>query len=186
MFIGHPIVALLLSTLLCFTLLGTRRGASTEEVRELASKALEPAGLIILVTGAGGVLKQVLIDSGVGGVLGDMLAASSLPVLLLAFLTAAILRLMQGSATVAMLATASLVSSMLGDVGLSPQRLALMVVAIAAGSSIASHVNDSGFWLVNRYLGLSVPQTLKTWTVATTLLSLVGLMMTLLISLFVS
>lgn len=186
MFIGHPIVALLVSTLLCFTLLGTRRGVSAEEVRELASKALEPAGLIILVTGAGGVLKQVLIDSGVGAVLGDMLAATSLPVLLLAFLTAAILRLMQGSATVAMLAAASLVASIVGDAELSSQRLALMVVAIAAGSSIASHVNDSGFWLVNRYLGLTVPQTLKTWTVATTLLALTGLVMTMLISLFVT
>jgi Gnt-I system low-affinity gluconate transporter len=186
MFIGHPIVALLVSTLLCFTLLGTRRGVSAQEVRELASKALEPAGLIILVTGAGGVLKQVLIDSGVGAVLGDMLAASHLPALLLAFLTAAILRLMQGSATVAMLAAASLVASIVGDAELSQPKLALMVVAIAAGSSIASHVNDSGFWLVNRYLGLTVPQTLKTWTVATTLLSLIGLMMTILIGLFVT
>ena len=186
MFIGHPMVALLVSTLLCFTLLGTRRGVSAQEVRELASKALEPAGLIILVTGAGGVLKQILIDSGVGAVLGDMLAASSLPALLLAFLTAAILRLMQGSATVAMLAAASLVASIVGDAELSQPRLALMVVAIAAGASIASHVNDSGFWLVNRYLGLTVPQTLRTWTVATTLLSLIGLVMTMLIGLFVT
>jgi len=186
MFIGHPMVALLVSTLLCFTLLGTRRGVSAQEVRELASKALEPAGLIILVTGAGGVLKQILIDSGVGAVLGDMLAASSLPALLLAFLTAAILRLMQGSATVAMLAAASLVASIVGDAELSQPKLALMVVAIAAGASIASHVNDSGFWLVNRYLGLTVPQTLRTWTVATTLLSLIGLVMTMLIGLFVT
>jgi Gnt-I system low-affinity gluconate transporter len=186
MFIGHPMVALLVSTLLCFTLLGTRRGVSAEEVRDLASKALEPAGLIILVTGAGGVLKQILIDSGVGEVLGDMLAASSLPALLLAFLTAAIVRLMQGSATVAMLTAASLVASIVGDADLSQPRLALMVVAIAAGASIASHVNDSGFWLVNRYLGLSVSQTLRTWTVATTLLSLTGLAMTMVIGLFVT
>jgi len=186
MFIGHPMVALLVSTLLCFTLLGTRRGVSAQEVRELASKALEPAGLIILVTGAGGVLKQILIDSGVGAVLGDMLAASSLPALLLAFLTAAILRLMQGSATVAMLAAASLVASIVGDAELSQPKLALMVVAIGAGASIASHVNDSGFWLVNRYLGLTVPQTFRTWTVATTLLSLIGLVMTMLIGLFVT
>lgn len=186
MFIGHPMVALLISTLLCFTLLGTRRGVSAQEVRELASKALEPAGLIILVTGAGGVLKQILIDSGVGAVLGDMLAATSLPALLLAFLTAAILRLMQGSATVAMLAAASLVASIVGDAELSQPKLALMVVAIGAGASIASHVNDSGFWLVNRYLGLTVPQTFRTWTVATTLLSLIGLVMTMLIGLFVT
>ena len=85
-----------------------------------------------------------------------------------------------------LLAAASLVASIVGDAELSSQRLALMVVAIAAGSSIASHVNDSGFWLVNRYLGLTVPQTLKTWTVATTLLAVTGLAMTMLVSLFVA
>ena len=173
--IGHPMVALLVTTLLCFSLLGTRRGYTRDEVQEFATRALEPAGIVILVTGAGGVLKQVLIDSGVGGVLSDRLAATAMPTLLLAFVIAAAVRLMQGSATVAMLTAAGLVAALLGDLDLAQPLIALHVIAIAAGATIASHVNDSGFWLVNRYLGLSVPDTFRTWTVLTTIASLVAI-----------
>ncbi len=183
LFIGHPFVALLLTTLLAFRLLGTKRGMSRDQVQQLATKALEPAGIIILVTGAGGVLKQVLIDSGVGKVLAGALQASSLPPILAAFLIAALLRLMQGSATVAMLSSAGLVASLLEGQSSGAPWLALLVIAIASGATIASHVNDSGFWLVNRYLGLSVVDTLRTWTLATTLIALVGLGMSLLLSL---
>jgi Gnt-I system low-affinity gluconate transporter len=183
LFIGHPFVALLLTTLLAFHLLGTKRGMSREQVQQVATKALEPAGIIILVTGAGGVLKQVLIDSGVGKVLAAALEASSLPPILAAFLIAALLRLMQGSATVAMLSSAGLVASLLEGQSPSAPLLALTVIAIASGATTASHVNDSGFWLVNRYLGLSVPDTLRTWTLATTLIALVGLGTSLLLSL---
>jgi Gnt-I system low-affinity gluconate transporter len=173
--IGHPMVALLVTTLLCFTLLGTRRGYTRDQVQEFATRALEPAGIVILVTGAGGVLKQVLIDSGVGEVLSDRLAATAMPTLLLAFVIAAALRLMQGSATVAMLTAAGLVAALLGELDLPQPLIALHVIAIAAGATIASHVNDSGFWLVNRYLGLSVPDTFRTWTVLTTIASLVAI-----------
>ena len=182
-FVGHPFVALLVTTLLAFTLLGTRRGMSRDEVQRVATKALEPAGIIILVTGAGGVFKQVLIDSGVGRVLAEALQASALAPLLVAFLIAALLRVMQGSATVAMLSSAGLVASLLEGQSPSAPRLALIVIAIASGATTASHVNDSGFWLVNRYLGLSVPDTLRTWTLATTLIALVGLGTSLLLSL---
>ena len=183
--VGHPMMALLITTLLSFWLLGTRSGYSPQEIQEIATKALEPAGIVILVTSAGGVLKQVLMDSGVGDVFADGLMATNLPPLLLAFVTAAAVRLMQGSATVAMLTAAGLVAALLGDVGFSEPRLALLVIAIAAGATMASHVNDSGFWLVNRYLGLSVPDTLKTWTVTTTIIAFVSIVLILIAGAFV-
>ena len=184
-FVGHPMVALLIATILCFWLLGTRAGYSRQEIQEIASKALEPAGIVILVTSAGGVLKQVLIESGVGDVFANYLIASGLPPLLLAFVTAAAVRLMQGSATVAMLTAGGLVAALIGELEFSEPMLALVVIAIAAGATFASHVNDSGFWLVNRYLGLSVPDTLRTWTVTTTTIALVSIVLILLVSLFV-
>jgi Gnt-I system low-affinity gluconate transporter len=181
--IGHPMVALLITTILCFSLLGTRAGYSREEVQDIATRALEPAGIVILVTSAGGVLKQVLIDSGVGDVLANGLIATNLPALLLAFLIAAAVRLMQGSATVAMLTAAGLVAGLFGELDLSDSMLALYVIAIAAGATIASHVNDSGFWLVNRYLGLTVPDTFRAWTALTTIASLVAIVLVMLVSL---
>jgi Gnt-I system low-affinity gluconate transporter len=184
-FVGHPIVALLVTTLLCFRLLGTRGGYAPEEIQAIATRALEPAGVVILVTGAGGALKQVLIDSGVGDALAATLAATNLPPLALAFVTAAAVRLMQGSATVAMLTAGGLVAALLGERELSQPALALLVVAIAAGATFCSHVNDSGFWLVNRYLGLTVPDTLRTWTVTTTLAALVAIALVLLTGAFV-
>jgi Gnt-I system low-affinity gluconate transporter len=180
--IGHPMVALLITTVLCFSLLGTRSGYSRDEVQEIATRALEPAGIVILVTAAGGVLKQVLIDSGVGDVLADKLFATNLPGLLLAFIIAAAVRLMQGSATVAMLTAAGLVAALFGELDLSESMLALHVIAIAAGATIASHVNDSGFWLVNRYLGLTVPETFKTWTALTTIAALVSIVLVMLVA----
>jgi Gnt-I system low-affinity gluconate transporter len=185
-FLGHPFVALIIATLLAFFLFGARRGVSAEAVQRLATKALEPAGIIILVTGAGGVFKQVLIDSGVGKILGELMAASSLPPLLLAFLTAAIIRLAQGSATVAMITAAGIMSPIVTTLGLRGAVLGLMVIAIAAGASIASHVNDSGFWLVNRYFGLSEKDTLRSWTVLATLVALIGFLAVSVLALFIN
>ncbi|MFC3885453.1 gluconate:H+ symporter [Bacillus songklensis] len=185
-FLGHPFVALLISTLLVFYLLGVKRGYSKQEVQVIASKALEPAGMIILVTGAGGVFKQVLIDSGVGKVLADTMAASSLPPIVLAFLIASMVRIAQGSATVAMVTGASLMSPLIAALGLEGPILGLMVISIAAGATIASHVNDSGFWLVNRYLGLDVKNTLRSWTVMETISSLVAFGIVFLIGLFIT
>jgi len=184
-FVGHPMMALLITTALSFWLLGVRSGYSAQEVQDIATKALEPAGIIILVTGGGGVLKQVLLDSGVGDVFAHALAETNLPPLVLAFLAASALRLMQGSATVAMLTAAGLIAALLGEMQFSEPMLALLVIAIAAGATIPSHVNDSGFWLVNRYLGLSVPDTIKTWTVSTCIIGLVALGLVLLASLMV-
>lgn len=184
-FLGHPFVALTIATLLTFYFLGTKRGYSRQEVQDIATKALEPAGIIILVTGAGGVFKQILIDSGVGQVLGDMMAASPLPPLLLAFLIAAAVRVAQGSATVSMVTAAGLMAPLIEILQLEGPILGLMVIAIASGATVLSHVNDSGFWLVGRYFGLSVKDTLRSWTVMETLIGLVGLGVSLLLSLFI-
>ncbi|MGD6804738.1 gluconate transporter [Rossellomorea vietnamensis] len=185
-FLGHPFVALTIATLMTFTFLGTKRGYSRQEVAEIATKALEPAGIIILVTGAGGVFKQVLIDSGVGDVLGEMMAGSALPPLVLAFLIATVVRVAQGSATVSMVTAAGLMSPLIATLGMEGPILGLMVIAIAAGSTVFSHVNDSGFWLVNRYFGLDVKDTLKTWTVMETLIGFVGFGVAIILSFFVA
>ncbi|WP_226037305.1 GntP family permease [Aquibacillus saliphilus] len=185
-FVGNPIVALTIATLLTFTFLGTKRGYSRQDVQDIATKALEPAGIIILVTGAGGVFKTVLIDSGVGDVLGELMAGSPLPPILLAFLIAAVVRVAQGSATVSMVTAAGLISPVISIMGLEGPVLGLIVISIAAGATVLSHVNDSGFWLVNRYFGIDVKDTLKTWTVMETLIGLVGLTTALILGLFIS
>jgi Gnt-I system low-affinity gluconate transporter len=185
-FLGHPFVALTIATLMTFTFLGTKRGYSRQDVADIATKSLEPAGIIILVTGAGGVFKQVLIDSGVGQVLGDMMAGSPLPPLVLAFLIATVVRVAQGSATVSMVTAAGLMSPLIATLGLEGPILGLMVIAIAAGATVFSHVNDSGFWLVNRYFGLDVKDTLKTWTVMETLIGFVGFGVAIILSFFVA
>ncbi|RIW39073.1 gluconate transporter [Bacillus salacetis] len=185
-FLGHPFVALTIATLMTFTFLGTKRGYSRQDVADIATKSLEPAGIIILVTGAGGVFKQVLIDSGVGQVLGDMMAGSPLPPLVLAFLIATVVRVAQGSATVSMVTAAGLMSPLIATLGLEGPILGLMVIAIAAGATVFSHVNDSGFWLVNRYFGLDVKDTLKTWTVMETLIGFVGFGVAVILSFFVA
>jgi Gnt-I system low-affinity gluconate transporter len=183
-FVGNPIVALLVTTILCFWSLGTRLGYSRQEVQSIATDALEPAGIVILVTGAGGVLKQVLVDSGVGIMLANKLQQTYLSPLLFAFIAAAVLRVVQGSATVAMLTAGGLVAAAVGLADVSPPMRALLVIAIAAGATTASHVNDSGFWLVNRYLGLSVTDTFKTWTATTTIVSVVSLVLILIAGMF--
>jgi Gnt-I system low-affinity gluconate transporter len=180
-FIGNPVVALLATTILCFWLLGTRLGYSRQEVQAIATEALEPAGIIILVTGGGGVLKQVLVDSGIGTMLANRLQQIHLSPLLFAFVAAAVLRVMQGSATVAMLTAGGLVAAAISLEALSPAMRALLVIAIAAGATTSSHVNDSGFWLVNRYLGLSVTDTFRTWTAMTTIVALVSLVLILMV-----
>lgn len=173
-FVGHPFVALIIAVLLAFWRLGMQRGYTREDVQKIATKALEPAGIIILVTGAGGVFKQILIDSGVGKILGEMMAASSLPPMLLAFLAAAIIRIAQGSATVAMITAAGIMAPVVTKLEMQGPALGLLVIAIAAGASIMSHVNDSGFWLIKQYFGLSEKDTLRSWTVSVTLIAVIG------------
>lgn len=174
-FIGHPFFALTAATLLAFTLLGTCRGLSREKVNEVATSALAPAGLIILVTGAGGVFKQVLIDSGAGKALAEGLSGSGLHPVWAAFLIALVVRAVAGSATVAMMTAGGIMAPMLAGTRIEP---ALIVIAIASGATAISHVNDSGFWLVNRYFGLSTKDTLKSWTVMETIIGVTGAVLT--------
>ncbi|MBN2348652.1 MAG: gluconate transporter [Bacteroidales bacterium] len=183
--LGHPFTALIISTLLALYVLGVKRGFSKDQLMKLSNKALGPAGLIILVTGAGGVFKQILIDSGVGGMLAEKLAASSMPPIVLAYIIAVVVRVIQGSATVSMITAAGIMAPMLTIFDLSQIDKALIVLAIAAGATILSHVNDSGFWLVGKYLGMNEKETLKTWTIMETLISVVGFALVLLVSLFV-
>lgn len=183
-FIGHPIVALLIATLITFRTLGTKRGFTRQEVQDIATKALEPVGIIILVTGAGGIFKQVLIDSGVADVLGEKIAASPLPPILLAFAISAVVRIAQGSATVAMVTAAGLMAPVLTALGIDGPGLALVVIAIAGGATAFSHVNDSGFWLVSRYFGLNEKDTLRSWTVMETIIGFTGLAVALLLGIF--
>jgi len=174
--VGHPFSALILANLIAWYFLGLKRNFTKEQLLKISTDSLAPAGTIILLTGAGGVFKQVLTDTGAGELLAGSLGDAGIPVLGFAFITAAIVRVIQGSSTVAMITAAGLVSPVLVDSGLSPLELACMVIAIASGASIFSHVNDSGFWLVGQYLGISEKQTFRSWTTMTTILAFVGML----------
>jgi gluconate transporter len=184
-FVGHPFVALIITALLTFWLLGTRRGYTRDEVQTVATKSLEPAGIIILITGAGGVFKQMLIDSGVGDVMGNLLAGTSLPLIVIAFLMTTFVRVAQGSATVAMVTGAGLMAPLIDLAPVSQPELGLIAIAIASGATVFSHVNDSGFWLVNRFFGMTEAQTLKSWTVMETIIGFVGFTVVFIISWFI-
>ena len=183
-FIGHPFFALLIATLVAFYGLGTLRGYSKEEIQRIATRSMEPVGLIILVTGAGGVFGKVLIATGVGQALADAMAASQLPVVLLAFLIALAVRLSQGSATVSMVTSAGLIAPVVETAGYSAPLIAAITIAIASGATMFSHVNDSGFWLVNRYFGMTEKDTIRSWTVVSCIVGLIGLVVVLVISMF--
>lgn len=182
-FLGHPFSALIIATLLAMFFC-MKRGMSKAKILELSNKSLAPAGIIILITGAGGVLKQVLVDSGIGKIMAESMAGSALPPIVLAWLLAAVVRLAQGSATVAMITAAGILAPALETFQYSEPRLALIVLAIASGATIASHVNDSGFWLVGKYLGMTEKQTLQSWTVMETIIAVVGLALILVADMF--
>lgn len=174
-FIGHPFSALVIANLVAWYFLGIKKGISKKALLEMTSKSLAPAGAIILITGAGGAFKQMLIDSGAGTMIAKSLANVGFPVLLFSFVIAALVRIVQGSSTVAMITAASLVAPLIENTPYTGLQLGCLVIAIASGASTTSHVNDSGFWLVNQYLGISEKETFKSWTVMTTLLAFCGL-----------
>ncbi len=183
-FIGHPFTALIIATLMSI-LLCMKRNMSRQMILTLSTKALGPAGIIILVTGAGGVLKQILIDSGIGKILAESISESSIPIIILAWTLAALVRITQGSATVAMITAAGIIAPVLSVFELNQANTALIVIAIASGATILSHVNDSGFWIVSKYLGMNEKQTLQSWTVMETIIAVCGLAFTLIISIFI-
>ncbi len=182
--IGHPFTALIIANLIAWYLLGIKRGVHKEDLLNITTRSMGPAGIIILLTGAGGVFKEMLVNTGSGEMIANYLSDGGMGVMLFAFIVAAIIRVLQGSATVAMITAAGLTSPLLfGDVG--EIQKALLVIAIASGASIMSHVNDSGFWLVSKYLGLTEKQTFKSWTIMTTLIAVVGFASVSIISIFV-
>jgi gluconate transporter len=180
--IGHPFSALIIANLIAWYLLGIKRGYSKDTLLKTTTKSMEAAGIIILLTGAGGVFKQILINTGTGTMLANYFADKGISILLFAFLAAVIVRVLQGSATVAMITAAGITAPLLSNT-ITDIDKALLVIAIAAGASIMSHVNDSGFWLVSKYLHLDEKQTFRSWSLMTSILSLVGFTSVLLLSL---
>ncbi|WP_103500420.1 MULTISPECIES: GntP family permease [unclassified Streptomyces] len=174
---GSTPVALLITVLVAIYVLGTRRGRGGDVIEKLTDSALGPIASIILITGAGGMFGAVLRASGIGDALSDALADLGLPVIVIGYLVATALRIAQGSATVALITAAGLIQSVVLAGDFNSVEVAAIVLALAAGSVTASHVNDSGFWLVGRFLGMDVKTTLKTWTVLQTTIGLMGFAM---------
>jgi gluconate:H+ symporter, GntP family len=181
--LGTPLVALLIAVLVSIFTLGLSSGMSRDEVMKSVESGLPPVAGIILIVAAGGGFKQILVDTGIGTMLADWAKGAHVSVLLLAWVIAVLIRLATGSATVATVTASSL---MLGlTEGMSTGQVALIVLAVGAGSLFFSHVNDAGFWLVNQYFGMTVGQTIKTWSVMETVLSVVGFVLVLLLSLVI-
>lgn len=183
-FLGEPFVALLIATVAAMLILGIGHGYSMEELEKIMTKSLEPTGLILLVTACGGVLRYVLQYSGLGDVIGNAVATMSLPLVVLAFIIAALVRVCVGSATVAMTMAAGIVAAIPGIGDLSPLYLACTTAAVAGGATVCSHFNDSGFWLVKSLVGMDEKTTLKTWTIMETLVGATGFVIALIISFF--
>jgi GntP family gluconate:H+ symporter len=180
-FVGHPIVALLVALLFSFWSLGRTQHFTREQLLKFCNDCLAPTAAILLVIGAGGGFNQVLVQSGVGRAIAHAAVGSQASPLVLAWAVAALIRVATGSATVAMTTAAGIVAPI---AALMPGTNAeLLVLATGAGSLVLSHVNDSGFWLIKEFFNMSVPQTLKTWTVAETIIGVAGLGFTLLLSL---
>lgn len=184
-FIGHPVMALLITCLFSMWAFGFKRGASAADLQRLASDALGPAGMIVLITGAGGVFGGVLISSGLGDTLSNAMQDASVPLVVFGFLVSAVMRISQGSGLVAMITGATFSSPLAETLAVSDATVALTCIAIACGGAGFSHVNDSGFWMANRYFGMSVADTLKSWTVMKSLVGLTGFTMVLILSIFV-
>ncbi|MER6069155.1 gluconate:H+ symporter [Streptomyces sp. NPDC001817] len=181
--IGSPMIALLTAVIVGFFTLGRPAGFSKERLQQTVEKGLMPIAGILLIVGAGGGFKQTLIDSGVGQMILDISKHWSIPAVVLAWLIAVVIRLATGSATVATVSAAGLIAPLAA--GTSTTHTALLVLAIGAGSLFFSFVNDAGFWLVKEYFGLSVGQTVKTWSLMETILSVVAGGLVLLLSLVV-
>lgn len=181
-FIGDAGTAMLISLLVAIYTMGIARKIPIKDVMDSCTTAISHIGMMLLIIGGGGAFKQVLINGGVGDYVAELFNGTSLSPILLAWIIAAILRISLGSATVSALTTAGLVIPMLGTTDVN---LALVVLATGAGSLIASHVNDAGFWMFKEYFGLSMKETFATWTLLETIISVAGLGFVLLLSLFV-
>ena len=182
-FIGHPITALLAALLLSLYTFGTARGFTAKQIMKFVDDSLAPTAAIVLIIGAGGGFKQMLVASGVGNAIGQMALHAQVSPILLAWLVAGLIRIATGSATVATITGAGIVAPLATMVpGVNRE---LLVLATGAGSLILSHVNDAGFWLVKQYFNMSVAETFKTWTVMETLISVVAIIFIMLLNMVV-
>ncbi|WP_418118852.1 GntP family permease [Variovorax sp. 350MFTsu5.1] len=182
-FIGHPITALLAALLLSLYTFGTARGFTARQIMKFVDDSLAPTAVIVLIIGAGGGFKQMLVASGVGNAIGQMALHAQVSPILLAWLVAGLIRIATGSATVATITGAGIVAPLATMVpGVNRE---LLVLATGAGSLILSHVNDAGFWLVKQYFNMSVAETFKTWTVMETLISVVAIVFIMLLNMVV-
>ena len=181
-FIGSPNVALLISVLFSFVTLGLSRGMTKDKIEKICTASLAPAGVILAVTGAGGVFKQVLIDSGIGSIIAQTMTNMNMSPLIMAYLIATMMRISVGSATVAMTTAAGIMAPVLA---VTPANPALIVLAIGCGAINFVHFNDSGFWLISKYSGTDEKDTLKTWSAMATIIGIVGMAIVLLLSLFI-
>jgi gluconate:H+ symporter, GntP family len=182
-FVGTPIIALLLAVIVGMLVLGRGGKMDRKAIAATLESSLPPIAGILLIVGAGGAFKQILIDTGIGDVITQFVTGSGSAVLIVGWVVAALVRVATGSATVATVTAAGLMTPVAAT--LAGPEVALLVLAIGAGSLFLSHVNDAGFWLVKQYLGTDMPQTFKTWTVLECLISVVGLIGVLLLNLVV-
>jgi gluconate transporter len=172
-FLGHPFTALTITALVAFYFFGIRRGLTREKATRLAADSLAPMGALLCIMGGGGAFKQVIVDSGVGPYAGKLLMGSAISPLIVVWIISATLRIAQGSATVAIITAAGIVAPIVkGIPGYSPD---ILILALCCGGSGFSHVSDAGFWLVNQYFGMTVPQTFKSWTAMKVIASICGL-----------
>ncbi len=178
-FLGHPFSALLITALAAMFFLGRLKGLRGDRITKVATESLAPLATLLLVIGGGGALKQVIVDSGIGPYLGNLLAESPLSPLLVCFFTSAGLRAAQGSATVAIVTAAGILAPLMKQVhGYSPE---MLVLALSCGGTMISHVNDAGFWLVKEYLGMTVAETLRSWSVMKVIMSILGIVIVLIV-----
>ncbi|HYN20086.1 MAG TPA: gluconate transporter, partial [Thermoanaerobaculia bacterium] len=181
-FLGTPLVALLLAVLVAMVTFGRGSGMNRAQLASSLEKSLPPIAGILLIVAAGGGFKQTLVDTGIGKVLADAIAGSSISPLLLAWFVAVLIRLATGSATVATVTASGILAPLAAT--MSTGHTSLLVLAIGSGSLFFSHVNDAGFWLVKEYFGLSVGETIRSWSLMETLISVSGLGLVLALGLF--
>jgi gluconate transporter len=171
-FLGHPFTALTVTVLAAMLCFGVGRGLDGKAISKMATDSLEPVGTLLVIMGGGGAFKQVIVDSGVGPYAGKLLAESNISPLLVVYLMAGVMRIVQGSATVAIITAAGIAAPIVK--GIPGYRPEMIVLALCCGGTLLSHVNDAGFWIVNQYLGMTVPQTLRSWTALKILASITG------------
>ena len=183
-FLGEPFLALTIATLFSMYFLGIRRGMSKSQLKQILEHSLRPVGMILLVIASGGVIRWMLQDSGLGNVIGPMLENSDLPLILVAFFIALLVRASVGSSIVAITMASGIMASMPAVMGENMLYRGAMCLAICGGATALSHVNDAGFWLVGTFLEIDEKTTLKTWTIMETIVGVTSLLVGLVVSMF--